>query len=137
MEKPVIVCGKSLTQQHFKEGADINKIVARSQRAGMLPPNNKIPQYLDVSSLEDYQTSLNKVITAQNIFDGLPSKIRSRFKNDPSQMIAFLSDPENLDEAVRLGMATIRKLADETEPTQPTKASTKKKTSVQEETSEE
>jgi len=34
----------------------------------------------------------------------LPAKVRDRFGQDPAEFLAFLSNPENADEARRLGI---------------------------------
>jgi phage internal scaffolding protein len=41
---------------------------------------------------------------AQYQFDQLPALIRDRFHNDPQEMLAFLNDPNNYDEAIKLGL---------------------------------
>jgi Chlamydia-phage Chp2 scaffold (Chlamy_scaf). len=51
----------------------------------------------------DYQTSLDTIMTAQAAFNDLPSKLRKRFDNDPSQLLSFLQNPQNRDEAIELG----------------------------------
>lgn len=98
--------GKSLTQQHFRDQCNINNIVRRAQNAGRLPEAGGNPQYLDVSNIPDFQSAQNAVISAYNLFNQLNSKIRTRFDNDPGKMLAFVKDPVNLDEAIKLGIVT-------------------------------
>lgn len=99
---------KTITQQHFKDQCDINKIVQRAQKmGGMLPPAIHPPQYADVSSVPDYQAAMNTVIRANELFESLPSKIRERFRNDPAKMMEFLKDRDNLAEAQKLGLVTV------------------------------
>jgi len=47
---------------------------------------------------------MNTIIAAQRAFEALPAKIRDRFANSPERFLAFLADPDNLDEAVKLGL---------------------------------
>lgn len=94
----------SLTQQNFKDETDINNIVQKYQMTGILPTQNNLPYFGDVSNIPDYQTALNIVQEAQQVFGDLPSKIRSRFGNDPTQLVLFLENPENREEGVKLGL---------------------------------
>lgn len=47
---------------------------------------------------------MNQIVQAQDMFMSLPSKIRNRFGNDPSQFLDFVSDPLNKDEMRSLGL---------------------------------
>lgn len=102
--KPQVTCGKTRTKQEFVPVQDINNIVATYHKTGFLPGNPKILQYEDVSSPQTFQESLNTVIAAKNHFEALPSIIRNRFANDPKRMLQFLADPDNREEAEKLGM---------------------------------
>jgi len=94
----------SLTQQHQKDQADINFIVEQFNVTGILPTAPVSPQYGDFTGISDYQSALNAVIDAQDEFMSLPANIRSRFDNDPSNLINFLSNDENRQEAIELGL---------------------------------
>lgn len=95
----------SRTKQGHKAETDINSIMARFQRTGMLEFVNKHePQYGDVSQI-DFQSSMETVIRAREMFADLPSKVRDRFDNDPSELLEFLENPANRAEAVLLGLA--------------------------------
>lgn len=60
--------------------------------------------YGDFSNAPDYLDARMSLINAQKAFDGLSSEIRKRFGNDPLQLLAFLDDKKNKDEAIRLGL---------------------------------
>jgi phage internal scaffolding protein len=47
---------------------------------------------------------LNQVIAAEDEFMRLPADLRARFENDPAQLIEFLENLENKDEAIKLGL---------------------------------
>lgn len=95
----------TMTQQQFKDEADINRLVDRFLRTGEVPPVDGRAMYGDFIDVPDgYQAALNAVIEAQAGFDALPSKTRQRFNNDPAELLSFLQDPKNLDEAVELGL---------------------------------
>jgi phage internal scaffolding protein len=94
----------SLAQQHFKEECDINTILQKFNITGLLPEAPLSPRYGDFSGIGDYHTALNRVIAAQDEFEGLPAQIRARFDNDPAQLIEFLQDENNRPEAEELGL---------------------------------
>lgn len=97
--------GSSLTKQSFRDECDVNKIIARFEKTGMLEAlNKKVPFYGDVSELKGYHEALQTVVAAEELFSSMSAEIRDRFKNDPNEMIAFLDDVRNRDEAVKLGM---------------------------------
>lgn len=112
--KPVVLMpeGSGRTKQAFRDQVNINKIVERS-KAGQLVThlNGRQPFYGDVSDMKDYQYACDLVVKAEGLFEQMSSKVRQRFDNDPSKMIAFLQDKDNLEEAEKLGMV-VRRPAD-------------------------
>lgn len=96
---------KTMAKQSFQAECDINTIMSKYQQTGLIEHVQKFQgSYGDFTSVADYQVSLNQVLDAQNAFDALPSSIRARFQNNPGAMLAFLEDPSNRDEAVKLGL---------------------------------
>lgn len=55
---------------------------------------------------EDLRTVLDTHRNAQDMFRKLPATIRSRFGNDPLNMLTWVQNKENADEAVKLGLLT-------------------------------
>lgn len=97
----------SRTKQEFKDQCDMNNIIKAYRITGQvnhIAANAAMGRYEDLPDEFDLQQSLNTVREANDAFASLPSKIRDRFANDPSKFLAFLSDPNNLDEARRLGI---------------------------------
>jgi len=100
---------KGFTVQADAESADINKIIARFEKGGSLARMNaKEPFYGDVSDLGGLADCLIKVQKADELFMDLDAKVRERFENDPVQLIDFLEDPNNLKEAIDLGIVSPR-----------------------------
>lgn len=98
------VVGESRTKQSFRDECDINRIMARYQNTGVLEfMQRRDPQYADVSAV-DYQEACNLVAEANSMFENLPSALRSRFDNSPAQLLGFLENPANLQEAISLGL---------------------------------
>lgn len=102
--------GPDLTQQHFKDESDVNNIIAKYQRTGLLTdplkPSTRQPRFGDFSDLPDYQSALAMVEEVDDAFMELPASVRKRFDNDPVKVAEFLSDPSNRDEAIKLGLVT-------------------------------
>lgn len=104
---PTKLEGPSKTQQHFKRECDINHLMAKYQKTGVIDHLNQYQgDYSDLTDVPDYQTALLKVQSAQTAFDSLPSSIRSKFQNDPAQFLDFVSNPDNIDEMIELGLAS-------------------------------
>ena len=98
-------CEESKVQQHFADQCDINRIVSQFERTGTVDHlSNVAMRYEDVSTVPQYREALDIVRAAELSFAALPGEVRSRFGNDPAQMLDFLQHPENVDEAVRLGL---------------------------------
>lgn len=97
--------GHSLTSQEFAEECDINFILEKYKRTGMLTHVNKTQgQFGDFTSISDYQTSLNKIMEAHENFELLPSDLRSKFDNDPAKLIDFINNEKNYDDCVKYGL---------------------------------
>lgn len=101
---------ETLTQQSAVEDADINNIIKRIMRGELYDNFNKYePHYGDYSDFaSDYHAALNLVLQAQESFAELPAAIRDRFDNDPEAFLRFMDDPDNLDEAIELGIVERR-----------------------------
>lgn len=96
----------SRTDQSFVAECDINTIVRNFGITGQLPQQPiRTPLEGDFTNVVDYQTALNMVLSADAAFAELPSAVRERFVNDPARFVAFASDPANLDECRKLGLA--------------------------------
>lgn len=98
----------SRTKQSFAKEADINTIMAKYMDTGMLVdpslPRNRRPIYGDFSNVGDLHTVKIAVAQAEADFMALPSKIRDRFENDPEKLLAFIIDPQNAQECIKLGL---------------------------------
>ena len=102
----------SLTQQQFKEEADINTIVDRFMKSGVLPNPVNMPQYVDYEGIFDFQTAMNAVRAADENFMRMDAKVRARFNNSPQEFLEFFANPENTEEAIRLGLAIPQAVAE-------------------------
>jgi phage internal scaffolding protein len=94
----------SLAQQHFRDECDINNILRQFNVTGLLPETPLSPRYGDFTGIKDYQSALNAVMAAEEGFMALPAELRAQFNNDPELLINFLDNPENKDQAIKLGL---------------------------------
>ena len=104
-ESAITCADPSLAQQQFRDDADINTIVARFGLTGQLPDNGRYPAYGSFDGVFDYHTAQNAILAAQAAFMALPAAVRTRFSNDPQNLLEFASDPANLPELRSLGLA--------------------------------
>lgn len=101
-----VVGEHSLTQQNMAEETDINFIMKKYEKQGILTHVARYAgEYGDFSGVPDYQTGLNMVMAAEEMFQSLPARIRDRFGNDPAQFIEFATDKKNQDELIKMGLA--------------------------------
>lgn len=101
-----LVCvGKGRTLQSAANEADINVIVGRFMKSGVIPQVTAPPVSQDFADSFDFQSSMNLLVAAKNAFMQLPADIRTRFNNDPARYVEFVSDERNLDEMRKLGIA--------------------------------
>lgn len=95
----------SRTKQQFREECDINVLMARYQKQGVISHvNPRQPVFADVTGALPFQEALGVVQAAQSSFAQLPAAVRSRFQNDPGRFIEFCADPANMDELGKLGL---------------------------------
>lgn len=95
-------------QQAPAAQADINHI-AKTHMSGPgrmgLPIGNpaatRQPRFVDLPS-QSYHDMCNVVVDAQNAFRSLPARVKARFGNDTYQLLRFLEDPANREEAIKL-----------------------------------
>lgn len=99
----------SLTKQEFKAECDINNILRRYKKTMKMDFLSQYQGYLDgrfgdVSFATDYQSSLAMIDEARGVFEAMPATLRARFNNDPMQLVIFLGNTANRQEAEQLGL---------------------------------
>lgn len=106
----------SLTQQQYESECNINNIVDANMKFKdpsfltklMLSNRSNEPIYGDFTQIHDYQSALETVKLADNMFLSLPSKIRERFHNNPQHLVDFIdsckNNIDNYNEGIKLGL---------------------------------
>lgn len=96
---------RSRTKQAMKDACDINAIMRRYHKGGMIDHlSGRTPIYGDFSDVGDYHASMEKVRAAQAAFDALPSAIRDACDNDPAELLDMAMNPERAEEFEALGI---------------------------------
>lgn len=110
---------ESLTQQHFTKDADINVIAERFGLTGIPAFPLDPAAFRDTTADPDLRQILDQNIEARNYFNALPHKLRQRFHYSMGELWQFINDPENADEAVRLGLLSRNEPSAEQQTTSP------------------
>jgi len=110
----------TLTKQSFREECNINSIMARYEKTGLINHvAGREPIFGDFSEIPDYQTALDIVYTAEDQFLQLPAQLRKFFNNDPSFMLAYMQDPKNKAMCQKLGLLPQDTMPTKTEAAEP------------------
>lgn len=104
---------KGRTKQSFADECDINQIMAKYQKTGAIAHVNQHGANYGDCTGQDFFESMLLIKTAQDMFDGLPSSIRTRFANDPAQFLDFVQDANNEEEMRKLGLIPEKEATEE------------------------
>lgn len=95
-----------MTKQSHRDECDINQIMAKFQNSGMVDHFNNHQAQYGFASGDSFYESMLVINKAQSMFDELPSSVRKRFANSPSEFLEFVQNPDNADDLVKLGLST-------------------------------
>lgn len=96
--------GDTMTKQSFNQESDINFIMRKYKQTGFLDPNLlRDADYMDAPEVS-FQKAMNIVVQAQDDFDALPSEIRKKFANSPSEFLDFVGDESNIPAMREMGL---------------------------------
>lgn len=92
----------SMTQQEFREECNIKNIVRKALKTGLPPPTKKgfFGDFVGV----DFTSMQNTMAQASEAFNSLHPAIRRKFHNNPAELIEFIEDNQNYEEAVKMGL---------------------------------
>lgn len=98
----------SLTKQSFRDECDINNILRRYKKQVSVDFFQANAGYFqgrfeDVSDVPDYQAALHQIDEAKAVFGAMPAILRRRFGNDPAELLDFVTNSANREEAISLG----------------------------------
>lgn len=96
----------SRTRQEFASECDVNVLMKRYEKTGVLPQfMQREPRYLDVSEVPQFHEAMDLMVQASASFARLPANVRKEFDNDPEKFVSFAQDRENLDRMREWGLA--------------------------------
>lgn len=97
--------GNSRVQQHFKDEVDINNILAKYKKTGVITHVARARKlYGDFTEVKDVAEAMDVAARAKSIFEELPAELRNRFKNSIPGFFEYINKEENLEECYKLGI---------------------------------
>lgn len=90
--------GPSLTRQSDASECDVNNIMKRYEKTGMLPPYANPGFFADVSAMGDFRQVVDTVAQTSAIFEQFPAAFRAEFDNDVATFVNWATDPANAGE---------------------------------------
>lgn len=79
-----------LTKPEFAASCNINNMLARHRKTGLINVSRVAPVFGDFSADYDLREAMDTIISAKDQFYNLPSAIRKKFDNDPLEFMEFL-----------------------------------------------
>ena len=105
VDKRTTKCTGGMTEQHHKELCNIERIVRDFKRNGVADHTREPSQvFADATKMGSFQERMDLITKTQQEFEMLPADIRAVFNNKTENLIEFLSDEENHDKAVEMGL---------------------------------
>lgn len=93
------------TQQHFGDKVDINKILAKYRKTGVIEHVQRAQErYGDFTELTEFAIHADKVAKANQAFEMLPAELRNKFNNSVPGFFEFIGNPANKDECIKWGL---------------------------------
>lgn len=111
----------SLTKQDQAKDADINILMGKYLKHGILPMERGPGIYTDTTALPNYGEAMQIIVEADAKFQSLDPKLRNRFMNDPQELLNFIDDPANKEEAQKLGILKTPPVVKVNDPAPPVK----------------
>ena len=94
----------SLARQSEADACNINKIIARFEKTGVLPVDGRELFFADVTQVGSFMDVQEHILLGTKYFMSLPAQTRLKFNNDPAEFLDFCSDEGNRDELVSMGL---------------------------------
>ena len=94
----------SRTKSEFKDEVNINNIVKLAVKTGALPQGTREALHADFSEIDTYEAAQIKIAEANSAFEQLPSAVREKFANDVTNLLDFVDDENNMEEAIQMGL---------------------------------
>ena len=93
-----------LTEQSHRSACDVNLIISKYDKGGLITHINRFEAKFGNFTGVDFKTMQDTISGIHSQFALLPSEIRKRFDNSPEALLTFMQNPENREEAIKLGL---------------------------------
>ena len=94
-KRPTLTCGESRTKQAMKQESDVNFIMQKYQKTGLVNfVATHQAQYMECPDV-DFQTAMDTIRKAEEMFMDMPAKLRQKFDHNPGKFLDFIQNPEN------------------------------------------
>jgi phage internal scaffolding protein len=91
--------GKSdLVQQHQKEQCDINAILKKYNKTGVIQHVKEHEGKFGDFTGMDYQQMMQQCRSAEEVFMSLPAQERKKFNNDVAEYLDHIQNPDNWED---------------------------------------
>lgn len=105
----------SRTKQSFKAECDIQNILRKFQKTGILEHARRYGGEFGHAPAVDFKTAMDIVARGRSMWEDLPSSLKKRF-NSAEEFVAFCQDDGNREEAEALGLVPKRPPVDSPAP---------------------
>jgi len=103
--EPFEAKGIDPAQQHFREEVNINNIIAKYNKTGVITHVAKTrKRFGDFKDFADLLPDLDRVTKAQQAFEELPATIRNEFGNSIEGFFKFIKNPANEEQCIKWGI---------------------------------
>ena len=92
------------TQQSHKKECDVNYIIEKYDKHGVINHVQKIEAKFGDATGLDFRKAQDLYLNAQNMFEQLPANIKKRFNQNAGEFLEFMEDEGNRAEAIELGL---------------------------------
>ena len=92
------------TEQSHRDICDINKVIQRFDKTGVLTHVSKIEARFGDCTGADFRAAQDLFLNANKMFEDLPADIKKRFNQNAGELLEFMENEKNRDEAIALGL---------------------------------
>lgn len=89
--------GEPMTEQHHKKACDINNIIAKYAKTGLVDHINRHQGTYGDATGADFKAAQDLIAEQTSIFYELPAKVRTQFDNDPAQYLDLMQTDDGLE----------------------------------------
>ncbi len=95
---------KNMTEQAHAKECDMNYILRKYQKTGLIEHVKKHQGRYDDITVTDFTEAMHKVSEAQDMFNELPSFVKKKVGGSVEKFLEFVQNPNNKADMQRLGM---------------------------------